>query len=88
MILRIYKMILQLGQETRKKHQVIYRVDIAQDEALIKEDENMQEDLCNEEFKRSFKNFIARTTSSQVQLGANENAPNKLIDSIETHSLC
>jgi len=45
---------------------------IAQDEALIKEDENMQEDLCNEEFKRSFKNLVAITTSSQVQLGEGE----------------
>ena len=33
---------------------------IAQNKALIKEDENMQQILINEEFKRSFKNFITK----------------------------
>ncbi|MDR3598287.1 hypothetical protein [Clostridium sp.] len=61
--------------------------DISQDEALIKEDEKLQEDLCNEEFKRSFKNFIKETTASQVQVvGKNETPPDKLIASIDSHS--
>ncbi|WP_297416804.1 hypothetical protein [Clostridium sp.] len=64
---------------------------IAKDEALIKEDENMQETLCNEEFKRSFCNFIKVHTykdgdpkydenddANQDRLGTNEEAPNEL----------
>lgn len=55
--------------------------DIAKNESLIEEDKNMQKLLLNEEFKRTFKNFIATTS----QLGTGESAPNKLEDSIENH---
>ncbi|EKQ51189.1 MULTISPECIES: hypothetical protein [unclassified Clostridium] len=64
---------------------------IAKDKALIKEDENMQETLCNEEFKRAFKNFIKAHTytagdpeydkdddDNQDRLGTSEEAPNEL----------
>lgn len=54
---------------------------IVKKKRLIEEDENMKELLLNEEFKRTFKNFIAKTSLSQ--LGVNESAPNKLKESIE-----
>lgn len=56
--------------------------DIAQKKLLIEEDENLKDLLINEEFKRSFKNFIAATSD----LGQSETAPDKLKDSIETNS--
>lgn len=71
--------------------------EIAQKEALIKEDENLKEVLCNEEFKRAFKNFIKKHEyksnetkydidedgEQQDRLGTDENAPDKLKYSIE-----
>lgn len=77
--------------------------DIAKNKALIKEDKNIQEALCNEEFKRSFRNFIKKHTYKdtdpkydedqdddgddevQNRLGLDEDAPNKLQESIEGH---
>jgi hypothetical protein len=68
---------------------------IAKDKALIKEDENIQEALCNEEFKRSFKNFIKAYTytpgdpiydKTQGRLGSGETAPNELEALIEGDS--
>ncbi|WP_238858810.1 hypothetical protein [Clostridium sp. YIM B02569] len=56
---------------------------IAQKKALIKDDENIKEILCNEEFKRTFKNFIATPQVPESELGQHESAPNKLRQSIE-----
>lgn len=55
---------------------------IAQKKALIKDDENIKDILCNEEFKRSFKNFIARPVSN-AELGDHETPPDKLKNSID-----
>lgn len=55
--------------------------DIAQAKSLILEDQNIEQILLNEEFKRAFKNFIAKTTTSQL----GEVPPDKLKDSIEKH---
>lgn len=52
---------------------------IVQKKILIEEDENLKQILLDEEFKRTFKNFIARTD----QLGTNEIPPDELKKSIE-----
>ncbi|RII36126.1 hypothetical protein D2A34_01765 [Clostridium chromiireducens] len=49
---------------------------------LKNEDKNLQEILCNEEFKRAFKNFIAAPVS-QSELGEHESPPDKLRQSID-----
>lgn len=49
---------------------------------LKNEDKNLQEVICNEEFKRAFKSFIARPMS-ESELGVHESAPDKLRQSIE-----
>ncbi|OOM71674.1 hypothetical protein [Clostridium sp. BL-8] len=68
----------------KQKTQSDIENNIAKDEALIKEDKNLQEVLCNEEFKRAFKNFIKEDSS---QLGNHENAPasDQLKTSIDNH---
>lgn len=48
---------------------------IAQKKALIKDDENIKEILCNEEFKRAFKNFIENGVSGS-DLEEDATAPN------------
>lgn len=55
--------------------------EIMKKESLIEEDETMKKLLLDEEFKRAFKNFIAKT--SQSELGTNETPPDKLKQSIE-----
>lgn len=52
---------------------------IVQKKSLIEEDENLKQILLNEEFKRTFKNFIARTS----ELGVNEVPPDELERLIE-----
>lgn len=72
--------------------------DIAKKKALMKEDENVKETLCNEEFKRAFKNFIIEYKSKDEdakydeeeddnhdRLGRSEDAPNELKDLIKDH---
>lgn len=53
--------------------------DIAEKRGLIEEDEEMQKILLDEEFKRAFKNFVKRTD----EVGADEQIPDKLEESIE-----
>lgn len=50
-----------------------------QKKLLIEEDENLKLILINEEFKRSFENFIAKTTN----IGVGETAPDKLKECID-----
>ena len=66
---------------------------IAQKKSLIEEDENMKQLLLNEEFKRTFKNFIAQPSTSTprtneaapAELGTDEVVPNKLKESIDAN---
>ncbi|WP_315068339.1 hypothetical protein [uncultured Clostridium sp.] len=56
--------------------------DIAKKKVLIQEDVEVQDILLNEEFKRAFKNFIAKTEN----IGEKEYVPDTLLmDSIEGH---
>jgi hypothetical protein len=72
--------------------------EIAQIRALITDDENIEDTLCNEEFKRAFRNFIKEheyeendpkydedEDEEQDRLGAQEQVPNKLEILIENH---
>jgi len=54
---------------------------IEKDRALIQESETMEQLLINEEFKRTFKNFIKATSDK----GTGEIPPDKLADSITNH---
>lgn len=55
------------------------KIEIAQKKSLIEEDENLKKLLLDEEFKRTFKNFIAETSDK----GTNESLPHELQESIE-----
>lgn len=57
---------------------------IALKKSLIEEDENMKQLLLNEEFKRTFKNFIAQPSVAS-DLGTDEEAPDELVKSIENN---
>jgi len=66
--------IIQINLQIEEKRNLI-----TEKELLIEEDEQLKLILINEEFKRSFKNFIAKTTN----VGVGEIAPDKLEISIE-----
>ena len=74
----------------KPKTQSQFDREIAQINALIKDDENIKDALCNEEFKRAFRNFIMKheyktedpkydedEDLDQDRLGNSEEAPNQ-----------
>lgn len=68
--------------ETRTRKMI--NQDIKKKNELITESKNLQQLLLNEEFKRTFKNFI-KTPENDSDLGTDEEAPDKLGDSIRNH---
>lgn len=65
--------------ETRSRKDI--NDDIKEKNNLITESKNLEELLLNEEFKRTFRNFIAQS----LERGENETAPDKLKNSIENY---
>lgn len=65
--------------ETRSRKDI--NDDIKEKSNLIIESKNLEQLLLNEEFKRTFKNFIAQS----LENGENEPTPDKLKDSIENY---
>ncbi|AWK49723.1 hypothetical protein DIC82_00825 [Clostridium beijerinckii] len=65
--------------ETRSRKDI--NDDIEEKNNLITESKNLEQLLLNEEFKRTFRNFIAQS----LENGENEPAPDKLRNSIENH---
>lgn len=68
-------------EEKDKRNQIDIDRDITKARMLIEEDESMKKILCNEEFKRAFKNFVKKTDDVKD----NEQIPDKLEKSIEGH---
>lgn len=73
---------LQTESPSPTRSQSAINEDIAKKKSLIEEDENIKDILCDEEFKRAFKNFIKKTKNDD-EVEASENVPdNQLEESI------